>query len=77
MSVVERIELIIILKKCSFIQHYEKFGTFSVTNGYENTGIPRFILNFLQNCLNSYFWVQIAERDVLLDMCNGILFYET
>ena len=35
MFVVERIEMIIIVKKCLFNQCYEKFGTFSITNGYE------------------------------------------
>ena len=37
MLVVESIKMIIIVKKCSFKEHYEKFGTFSVTNGYKKT----------------------------------------
>ena len=62
MFVVERIEMIIIVKKCSFKQCYEKFYIQFFT---ERDG------------LNSYILLQIKERDVLLEMCNEILFFKT
>ena len=45
----------------------------------KNTGIPRFmfILFKERDGLNSYFRIQIVERDVLLKMCHGILFFKT
>ena len=32
---VKALEMIIMFKKCSFKQHYEKVGTLSITDGYE------------------------------------------
>ena len=46
MFVVERIEMIILVKKSPFKQHYEKFGTFSITNGYEKHWNSKIYIQF-------------------------------
>ena len=55
------------------------FGTFSVTNDYEKHQNSKIYIQFFTETdgLNSYFLLQIIERDGLLEMSNEILFFKT
>ena len=51
MFVVKRIEMIIIAKNVHLNSVMKNLELFSITNGYENTRIQTFILNFLQKVM--------------------------
>ena len=76
--VVVRIWRIIIVGNAHWIRVTKKFCTFSVTNGMKNARILKFIFDFFRerDGLNGYFWLQLIEKGLISQMCNGFLFIQ-
>ena len=76
MVVVERIWRIIIAGNAHWIRVTKKFCNFSVTNGMKNAQISKFTFDFFteRDGLNGDFWLQMIEKGLISQMCNGFLF---
>ena len=76
MVVVVRIWRIIIVGNAHWIRVMKKFCNFSVTNGMKNARISKFTFDFFteRDGLNGYFWLQLIEKYLISQMCNGFLF---